>query len=148
MKRRDHTPLAQNNWKPTDMKRVEIPAIVPETKVGSSLKEEPDEEFPNYYIEEVPCLNDIVTALEPQATDTKRRRFCEDIPTFYVEEVPCEDEGWKRARAVMVHHTDIAAMDNDKARAEAGKETSAEVVTNELHAPLLHVTHLDLVFKI
>jgi hypothetical protein len=117
MKRRAHTPLAQDNWKPTDMKRVEIPAIEPETQVGSSLKEEPDEEFPNYYVEEIPCLNDIVTALEPQATDMKRRRLCEDIPNCYVEEIPYEDEGSKRSCVVMVHHTDIAAMDKDKAGA-------------------------------
>ena len=62
-KRRAHNPLAQDNWKPTDMKRVEIPAIEPETQVGSSLKEEPDEEFPICYVEEIP--DDIVTALEP-----------------------------------------------------------------------------------
>jgi hypothetical protein len=130
------------------MKRVEIPAIEPETQMGSSLKEEPDEEFPICYVEETPCLDDIATALEPQATDTKRRRLCEDIPTCYVEEMPYEDEGSKRACVVMMHHTDIVAMDKDKAEAKAGKETSGEAVTNELHAPLLRATHLDLVFEL
>jgi hypothetical protein len=39
-------------------------------------------------------------------------------------------------------------MDKDEARAEAGKETSGEAVTNELHAPLLRAAHLDLVFEL
>jgi hypothetical protein len=148
MKRRAHTPPAQDNWKPTDMKRVEIPTIERETQVGSSLKEEPNEEFPICYVEEIPCPDDIATALEPQETDTKRRRLCKDIPTCYVEEMPCDDECSKRACVVMVHHTDIFAMDRDKAKAEARKETSGEVVTNELHSPLLCASHLDLVFKL
>jgi hypothetical protein len=130
------------------MKRAEIPAIEPETKVGSSVKEEPNEEFPIYYMEETPCPDDIATASKPQATTTKRRRLCEDIPTCYVEKMPYEDEGSKRACVVMVHHTYIAAIDKDKAEAEAGKETSGEAVTNELHAPLLRATHLDLVFEL
>ena len=112
------------------------------------MKEEPDEEFPICYVEEIPCPDDIATALEPQETNTKRRRLCEEIPTCYVEEMPCEDECLKRACVVMVYHTDISTMDKDKAKAEAGKETSGEVVTNELHSPLLCASHLDLLFEL
>jgi len=112
------------------------------------VKEEPNEEFPICYMEETPCPDDIATASKPQATTTKRRRLCEDIPTCYVEKMPYEDEGSKRACVVMVHHTYIAAIDKDKAEAEAGKETSGEAVTNELHAPLLRAAHLDLVFEL
>ena len=99
------------------MKREEIPATEPDTQAGSCLKEEPEEEFPICYVEEILCLNDIATTLEPQATETKRERLCEDIPTYYVEEVTYEDEVSKIICAVMMHHTDIAAMDEDKARA-------------------------------
>jgi hypothetical protein len=148
MKRRSHTPPAQDNWKPIDIERVEIPTIEPETQVGSSLKEESDEEFPICYVEEIPCSDDTATTLERQATDTKRRRLCEDIRTCYVEEMPYEDEGSKRVDVVMMHHTNIASMEEYKVEAEAGKETLGEVVTNKLHAPLLCPAYLDLVFEL
>ena len=89
-----------------------------------------------------------MTTLEPPATKKKRRRLCEDIPTCYVEEVTYKDEVSKSACIVMMHHTDIAAMDEVEARAEGGKDTSSEAVTNKLHAPLLRAAHLDLVFEL
>jgi hypothetical protein len=148
MERRAHTPPALDNWKPTGMKREEIPATEPDTQAGSCLKEEPEEEFPICYAEEIPCPDDMATTLEPPATEKKRRRLCEDIPTCYVEEVTYEDEVSKSACTVMMHHTDIAAMDEVEARAEVGKDTSGEAVTSELHAPLLRAAHLDLVFEL
>jgi hypothetical protein len=42
----------------------------------------------------------------------------------YIEEVPYMDVVSKRTYAVMVHHTDIAAMDKDEANAEAEKVNS------------------------
>jgi hypothetical protein len=82
-----------------------------------------------------------MTSLEPKARDKIRGRLCEDIPTCYVEEV-------QRICAVMVHHTDIAARDKDEASVEAKMGTSSEVRAKGMHAPLLHATHLDLVFEL
>jgi hypothetical protein len=50
------------------------------------------EDFPTCYIEEIPCLEDTPTALEPQAKDKTRGRLCEDIPTCYIEKVIYMDE--------------------------------------------------------
>jgi hypothetical protein len=48
----------------------------------------------------------------------------------------------------MVHHTDIATRDKDKASAEGEIGTSGEAGTKGMHAPLLRVAHLDLVFEL
>jgi len=48
----------------------------------------------------------------------------------------------------MVHHTDIAARDKDEASVEAKMGTSSKAREKGMHAPLLHVTHLHLVFEI
>jgi hypothetical protein len=58
-------------------------------------------------------------ALEPQGRDKTMGKLCEDM--CYIEEVPYMDVVSKRTYAVMVHHTDIAAMDKDEASAEAEK---------------------------
>jgi hypothetical protein len=123
MERRAHSPPALDNWKTTGTKQEEIPATEPDTHAGSCLKEEPEEEFPICYAEEIPCLDDMATTLEPPATKKKRGRLYEDIPTCYVKEVTYEDEVMKSACAVMMHHTEITAMNEVEARAEVGKDT-------------------------
>jgi hypothetical protein len=62
--------------------------------------------------------------------------------------VTYEDEVTKISCAVMMHHTDIASMNEVEARSEVGKDTSGEAVTSKLHAPLLRAAHLDLVFEL
>jgi hypothetical protein len=54
--------------------------------------------------------------------DKTRGKLREDM--CYIEEVPYMDVVSKRTYAVMVHHTDIAAMDKDEANAEAEKVNS------------------------
>jgi len=98
--------------------------------------------------EALPTKEDnIAKALKPQATNTKRGRLCEDYPNCYVEEVLYEDEVLKRTCTVMMHHKDIVAMEKNEARAKVEKGTSGEATTNEMHAPLLRATHMDLVFE-
>jgi hypothetical protein len=55
--------------------------------------------------------------MQPQARDKTRGRLSEDIPTCYVKEVTYMDEVSQRTCVVMMHHTDIAARDKDKASA-------------------------------
>jgi hypothetical protein len=141
MEKRAQTPPALDNWQPTNIKREENPPIEPDTQARSSLRGKLEEDFPTYYIEEIPCPKDTTTSLEPQARDKTRGRICEDIPTCYVEEV-------QRTCAVMVHHTDIAARDKDEANAEEEMSTSSEAGAKGMHAPLLHTAHLDLVFEL
>jgi hypothetical protein len=60
-----HTPPALDNWHPTDIKKEENPPTTPETQDGSSLRGKIEEDFPTYYIEEIPYKEDTPTALEP-----------------------------------------------------------------------------------
>ena len=108
-----------DNWEPAYINKEENPPTGPETQAGSSLRGNIEEDFPTCYIEEIPYTEDTPTALEPQARDKTRGRLCED--TFYIEEVPYMDVVSQMTCAVMVHHTDIAAMDKDEASAEAEK---------------------------
>jgi hypothetical protein len=48
----------------------------------------------------------------------------------------------------MVHHIDIIARDKDEASAEAENGTSSEAGVKGMHAPLLRMAHLDLVFEL
>jgi hypothetical protein len=129
--------------------------------------------FPTCYVEEVPYAENIQSALEPQARENTRGRLCEEFPTCYVEEVPYMDVVSQGTCAVMVHHTDIAAMDTGEGNANAeavipGKADTKEMKvtpdkddetptptpnrTVHVHSgaqpPFLHVTHLDLVFEL
>ena len=108
-----------DNWQPTYINKEENPPTGPETQAGSSLRGNIEEDFPTCYIEEIPYTEDTPTALEPQERDKTRGRLCED--TCYIEEVPYMDVVSQMTCAVMVHHTDIAAMDKDEASAEAEK---------------------------
>ena len=108
-----------DNWQPTYINKEENAPTGPKTQDGSSLRGNIEEDFPTCYIEEIPYTKDTPTALEPQARDKTRGRLCED--TFYIEEVPYMDVVSQMTCAVMVHHTDIAAMDKDEASAEAEK---------------------------
>jgi hypothetical protein len=122
MEERAQTPPAQlslsDNWQPTGTTQEENPPTAPETQARSSMRGRLDEDFPTCYVEEVPYTENTLTALEPQARDNTRGRLCEDFPTCYVEEVPYMDVVSQGTCAVMVHHTDIAAMDKDEASAE------------------------------
>jgi hypothetical protein len=127
---------------------------VPKTQARSSLRGKIEEDFPTYYIEEIPYTEDTPTSLEPQARDKTRGRLYEDIPTCYIEEVPYMIVVSQRTCAVMVHHTDIASMDKDKASTEEEKGNIGEADTKGMHArsgahpTFLHVAHLELVFEL
>ena len=58
------------------------------------------------------------------------------------------DEVSQRTCVVMMHHTDIVARDKDEASAEAEMGTLGKAGTKGMHAPLLRVAHLDLVFEL
>ena len=68
-KKRAQTPPALDNWQPTGIKREENPPPAPKTQAGSSLRGKIEEDFPTFYIEEIPCPEEAPTALEPQARD-------------------------------------------------------------------------------
>jgi hypothetical protein len=87
MDKRAQTPPALDNWHPTDIKREDNPPIELDTQAGSNLWGKIEEDFPTYYIEEIPCPKDTTTALEPKERDKIRARLCEDIPTCYIGEV-------------------------------------------------------------
>ena len=103
---------------------LEPQATEPKTQVGSGLKEEPAEEFPIFYVEEIPWQGDY-------------------NPTHHVEKAMSDDED---------QNSVCIEMNVDEARAgmnmEVGNETFSKVVNNDLHGPLLRVEHLDIVFKL
>jgi hypothetical protein len=129
-----HNPPGLDNWRPTDIKNEENTPTAPETQAGSSLRGNIEEDFPTCYIEEIPYMEDTPTALEHEARDKTRGRLYEDISTCYIEEVPYMDVVSQRTCAVMVHHTDIASMDKDKASAEGKKGNPSEADTKGMHA--------------
>jgi len=154
MEKITHTPPTLDNWQPTDIKKEENPPTTPETQAGSSLRGNLEEDFPTYYIEEIPYTQDTPTTPEPQERDKTRGRLCEDLPTCYIEEVPYMIVVSQRTCVVMVHHTDITSMDKDEASAEAERGIPSEADTKGMHAcsgahpPFLHPAHLELVFDL
>jgi hypothetical protein len=177
MEERAQTPPEQlslsDNWQPTGTTQEENPPTALETQARSSMRGRLDEEFPTCYVEEVPYTENTLTALEPQARDNTRGRLCEEFPTCYVEEVPYMDVVSQGTCAVMVHHTDIAAMDKGEGSADTeavipgeadtketkvtpgeGDETPTPTPNRTVHGhsgappPFLHAAHLDLVFEL
>jgi hypothetical protein len=146
-----------------------------ETQARRSKMGRLGDEFPAYYVEEVPYTEITMTALEPQATGSMRGGgwFCGEFPTYYVEEVPYMDLVSHRTYMVIKHHEDIVAMNKGvgntntkavtpgkvatsktKVTLSEGDKTRAPPSNRTMHGhigaspPFLHATQLDLVFEL
>jgi hypothetical protein len=86
MEKSAQTPLALDNWQPIEIKKEENPPTAPEFQARISFRGKLEEDFPTFYIEEIPYMEDTPTALELQARGKTRGRLCEDM--CYIEEVP------------------------------------------------------------
>jgi hypothetical protein len=97
--RADRMALHATIAEPATERSAHTPAIEPELQAGSCLKGVSEEEFPIFYVEEIPCPEDIATTPEPQATEPETQAGsglkgepAEEFPICYVEEIPCPDD--------------------------------------------------------
>jgi hypothetical protein len=82
----------------------------------SCLKGGDADEFPTCYVEETQCPKDLVTTLEPQATESETQARsgvkgepAEEFPICYVEKIPWPGD------SNLTHHVE-KAMSDDEAR--------------------------------